>query len=169
MPVEIIALDRMPGHLRASLDELTAHARSGPGLVDEPRVAVRSRFQSAARSTAANAAGSVGSRAQFDLWWMDVTSEVHPALLWDRWETHGPTRAQYEQACGMFEESEFPFEKVVDDPEWIGDLPPLRPQAMSRYHPERFRAVMPFAARIAEIGYQCKEDPTVHTLNALIR
>lgn len=168
MPVEIIALDQMPGYLRTSLDELAVHARSGPVPADVPRVVVRSSFQSAAKFKPGDASGSVGGRAQFDLWWMNVPSQVRPALLWDRWELRGLTRAQYAQAWGLFEASGFPFEKVVDDPQWLGDLPPLRPQALSKYHPERFRAVMPFAARIAEIGRQYKGGPTVDTLNALM-
>jgi hypothetical protein len=157
----------------SALQELTAelwhHANSAPNA-DEivlPEVTLRGCFRSAADLALAREAGKSSGRAQFDLWWTNA-SKALPILLWDRWECHELSRAEYEALLVEAEDPGLELSRVVDDKEWLGEQKPLRPLPTWKYHPERMRGVMPFAARVAEIGRQCRGNPSVNELNALV-
>ncbi len=168
MPSQVISKDDFESTLRSRYDELRAHAMSGAGAAPEPEVSLRGCFRSAADLARAGEPKQVTGRAQFDLWWMNCPSEGLPVLLWDRWECHDLSRTEYERMLEAADGAGLPMPRVIDDKEWLGERPALRPLPTWKYHPERFKGVMPFATRVAQIGRECKGNPDTHTLNALI-
>lgn len=167
MPVEIVEKTALEIVLRTRCEELRSHAHSEPGPCADPQVALRASFRSAADLAQLAEKSGTGGRAQFELWWRNCPSAGLQVLLWDRWECHGLTRAEYDAFLAAAQESDLPFDRVVDDPQWLGELPALRPQPTWRFHPERFKGVMPFAGRIANIGRERKGNGGPETMNAL--
>lgn len=156
--------------LRRLTDELWDHANSGPNPDDVvlPEVTLRGSFRSTSDLARLGQSSDAGGRAQFDLWWTNCPSRGMPVLLWDHWECRGLTRADYEALLDEAEGSDLELSRVVDDKEWLEDPPALKPLPTWKYHPERMRGVMPFAARVAEIGRRCRGNPSVNELNALV-
>lgn len=170
MSKNIVPQEEFEQTLRSLTDELWHHANSGPGQ-DEivlPEVTLRGSFRSASDLARLGQPNEVGGHAQFDLWWTNCPSQGLPVLLWDHWECRGLTRAEYEALLDVAEDSDLELSRVVDDKEWLDGPPPLKPLPTWKYHPERMRGVMPFAARVAEIGRQCRGNPSVNELNALV-
>lgn len=167
MPFEIVSKAALESLLRARYEELYSHAHSGPGPGVDPQVALRASFHSAADLAQIDEKRGAGGRAQFELWWRNCPTPGLQVLLWDRWECHGLTRAEYETFLAAAHESGLAFERVIDDPQWLGELPALRPQPTWKFHPERFKGVMPFAERVASIGRERKGNGGPETMNAL--
>lgn len=167
MGTEQIDKSAFDAHLKGRYQELREHAMSVPGA-NEPEVSLRGCFQSAADLARKGTEKAAAGRAQFDLWWTNCPSPGLSILLWDRWEVNELTRAEYEALLRAADGTGLPMPDVRDDAQWISEHAPLRPLATWKYHPERFSGVMPFARRVAEIGRQCKGNPDVDSLNALI-
>lgn len=154
--------------LRSLTDELWHHANSGPNSEEIvlPEVTLRGSFRSAADLARLGQPNEPGGRAQFDLWWTNCPSQGLPVLLWEQWECRELTRTDYEAMLKLAEDSDLELSRVADDKEWLAEPPALMPQPTWKYHPERMRGVLPFAARVAEIGRRCGGNPSVHELNA---
>ena len=167
MATEIITKQSFSEYLQACGDELWQHALSGPGQNEDPLVTARCCFRSVA-DLARTGDVADGGKAQFELWWTNCPSQGLPVLLWDRWECRGLTRAEYESCVQELKNSPLSLDRVVDDADWLGDAPPLRHLPTWKYHPERLKGIMPFAQRVAQIGRQCRGNPTGETLNELV-
>ncbi len=168
MRPEVVEKSAFQPTLRSRCEELCRHAQSGTGPQEEAEVSLRACFRSAADLAGEGESKPTAGRAQFDLWWMNCPSAGMPVLLWDRWEVHDLSRADYEALLTAADGSGLPLVDVDDDAEWLGEEPPLRPLATWKYHPERFKGVMPFAGRIEQIGRQCKGNPDTNTMNELV-
>ncbi|MEO3690052.1 hypothetical protein [Roseateles paludis] len=170
MPITHVAKEDFEDWLEQLADELWAHANSAPeSSIEEPllpEMVLRACFQSVSDMAKLGLPTEFGGRAQFDIWWTNCPSRQGRTLMWERWECWNLTRAEYESLIASAGESELGYE-VVDEKVWRGDEPPLKPLATWKYHPERMRGVMPFAARVAEIGRQCRGSPSVNELNLL--
>lgn len=168
MPFQVIPKESFEATLRGRYAELRKHALTGPGAAEEPEVSLRACYRSAADLARAGGPKQVAGRAQFDLWWMNCPSQGLPVLLWDRWECHDLSRGEYERMLDAADGAGLPMPRVIDDKEWLGERRALRPLPTWKYHPERFKGVMPYAARVAQIGRECKGNPDVNTMNALV-
>jgi hypothetical protein len=166
----IVPKDEFERTLESQLDELWDHANSGPNNVETviPEVTLRGSFRSTADLARLGKASDAGGQARFEMWWTNCPSRGMPKLLWDRWDCVGLTRADYEAMLAAAENIGPDISHVVDDKEWLGELAPLKPLPTWKYHPERMRGVMPFAARVAQIGRQCRGSPSVEELNDLV-
>jgi len=167
MATKIVTKQSFSESLQSSGKDLWQHALSGPGENEDPLVTARCCFRSAADLAGVGDVAD-GGKAQFELWWTNCPSQGLPVLLWDRWECRGLTRAEYGACLQELTDSPLSFDRVLDDAEWLGDVPPPRPLPTWKYHPERFKGTMPFAEPITLIGRQCKGNPTVDTLNQLV-
>jgi hypothetical protein len=168
MPNEIVEKSLFEATLRSRYQELRQHTKSGTGPSEEPEVGIRACFRSAADIAALpGETKPTSGRAQFDLWWTNCPSSGMHVLLWDRWEVEGLSRGEYEGLLDTANGMGLPMAEVLDDKKWLGEVVPLRPHLTWKYHPERFKGVMPFAGRVAQIGREHKGNLDTDAMNAL--
>lgn len=165
---EIIGKAALVPTFRALYEELRRHAHSGPAPHQGPEVALRACFRSPADLAGRVEGRPSSGRGQFELWWLNCPSAGLPVLLWDRWECHDLSRAEYQAFLDQADGEEYPLDELWEEDEWVEAPPPLKPSPTWKYHPERFKRVMPYAARVAQIGRECKGNPNGNTMNALI-
>ncbi len=134
-----MALDEAYLYLRESLQALRAHHNHSSGQESMVRFKAELRRSPLGPNT-----------THFQVWWVDVPSRVANAFIWDAFNVEATTPADIDNF--IEEARKVPSLQISEKEVSRAICKPVQDVPLFRYQPQRFRALVPFAKRLAQLS-----------------